>query len=168
MKKKKKENIIFGIIGILVIIIVIGFFYSAEQTRNKGFSFGNNLQSIQDVLKKSQTDFQTEMRILEEGDSTINEFLEFSENHILKMEEIILRYDSLEPPEAFVSSVELFRLSTQSQLESDKEMIQWLKTGDEGAKVRSDSLIQEAFEYELAALEKYNAGEYLMRKVTIK
>ena len=146
MKKRKKENIIFGIIGILAIIIVIGFFYSAEQTRNKGFAFGNDLQSIQDDLKKSQTDFQSEMRILEEGDSTLKEFLEFSEDHILKMEEIILRYDSLESPGVFVSSVELFRLSTQSQMESDKEMIQWIKTGDEGGKIRSDSLLQDAFE----------------------
>jgi len=159
LKKRKKQNIIFGIIGILAIIIVIGFFYSAEQTRNKGFFFGNNLQSIQEVLKKLQIDFQTELIRLEEGDSTSKEFLEFSEKHILKMEELILRYDSLDPPETFVSSVELFRLSTQSQMDSDKEMIQWVITGDEGAKIRSGYLIQDAFEYELAALEKYDAAK---------
>ncbi len=159
MKKRKKQNIIFGIIGILVIISVIGFYYSAEQTRNKGLSFGNNLQSIQEDLKKLQTEFETERRILEEGDITSKEFLEFSEKHILKIEELILRYDALESPEAFVSSIELFRLSTQSQLESDKEMIQWIQTGDEGAKIRSDSLIKDAFEFELAALEKYNAAK---------
>jgi hypothetical protein len=159
LKKRKKENIVFGIAGILVISIVIGLFYSAEQTRNKGFSFGNNLQNIQEDLKKIQTEFQVEIRILEEGDSTKSEFLEFSENHILKMEEIILRYDILEPPEAFFSSVELFKLSSQSQLESDVEMIEWIKSGDEGAKIRSDSLIKDSFEYELAALEKYNAAK---------
>jgi len=159
LKKRKKQNIIFGVIGILIIISVIGVFYSAEQTRNKGFSFGNYLQGIQEELKKLQTDFQTEIKILEEGDSTTSEFLEFSEKHILNMEELVLKYDTLEPPEAFTSSVELFRLSTQSQLESDKEMIQWIKTGDEGAKIRSDSLLQDAFEYELSALEKYNAAK---------
>lgn len=159
MKKRKKENIIFGIIGILVLVVVIGFFYSAEQTRNQGLSFGNNLQSIQEDLKQLQTDFHSEMRILDEGDSTLEEFLEFSENHILKMKELIFRYDSLEAPQAFVSSVELFRFSTQSQLESDIEMIQWIESGDEGAKIRSDALIKDAFEYELAALEKYNAAK---------
>ena len=159
MKKRKKQNIIFGVIGILIIISVIGVFYSAEQTRNKGFSFGNYLQGIQEELKKLQTDFQIEIKILEEGDSTTSEFLEFSEKHILNMEELVLKYDTLKPPEAFTSSVELFRLSTQSQLESDKEMIQWIETEDEGAKIRSDSLLQEAFEYELAALEKYNAAK---------
>ena len=133
--------------------------YSTEQNRLKGFSFGNNLQNIQDDLKKIQTNFQVELTVLEEEDSTLEEFLDFSEKHILKMEELILRYDELEPPEAFVSSVELFRLSSESQLESDKEMIQWVKTGDDGAKIRSDALIKDAFEYELAALEKYNAAK---------
>ncbi len=159
MKKRKKENIIFGVIGGLLIIIVIGFFYASEQTRNKGFSFGNDLQSIQEDLKKLQTNLQVEMKILEEGDTTLEEFSEFSEKHISDMEDLILRYDVLESPEAFVSSVELFKLSTQSQLESDKEMIQWILTEDEGAKIRSDSLFKDAFEYELAALEKYNAAK---------
>ena len=159
MKKRKKQNVIFGLIGIIIIISVIGVFYNAEQTRNKGFAFGNNLQIIQEELKKLQTNFQTEKTILEERGGSLSEFLEFSEKHILKMEDLVLRYDTLEPPEAFVSSVELFRLSTQSQLESDKEMIQWIKTGEEGSKIRSDSLIKDAFEYELAALEEYNAAK---------
>ena len=159
MKKRKKQNITLVIIGIIVIILVVGIFYAAEQTRNKGFAFGNNLQSIQDDLKKLQTGFQAEMRILEEGDSTLDEFLEFSEKHVLEMQELVNRYDSLEPPEAFVSSLELFKFSTLSQMESDMELIQWIKTKDEGAKIRSDSLINDAFEYELAALEKYNAAK---------
>jgi hypothetical protein len=159
LKKRRKENIIFGVIGIFLIIIVIGFFYSAEQTRNKGFAFGNNLQNIQDDLKKLKDDLRGEMRILEEGESTLDEFLEFSEKHVSKMEELVLRYDSLESPEAFKSSVELFKLSSQSQLESDKEMIIWISEEDDGAKIRSDSLIKDAFEYELAALEKYNAAK---------
>ena len=159
MKKRKKQNITLGIIGIIVIILVVGIFYAAEQTRNKGFAFGNNLQSIQDDLKKLQTGFQAEMRILEEGDSTLEDFLEFSEKHVLEMQELVNRYDSLEPPEAFVSSLELFKFSTLSQMESDMELIQWIKTKDEGAKIRSDSLINDAFEYELAALEKYNAAK---------
>ena len=69
----------------MVFALVISFFYSSEQTRIKGFTFGNNLQSIQDDLKKIQTDFQTETTIWEEGDSSKEEFLEFSNKHVLKM-----------------------------------------------------------------------------------
>ena len=73
------------------------------------------------------------------------------------MEELESRYDALDPPEVFASSVELFKLSAQSQLESDKEVIRWIQSGDMDAKIRSDSLMEESFVYEMAALAKFNA-----------
>ena len=133
------------------------YYYSAEQTRIKGFTFGNNLQRIQEDLKKIQTDFQSEITVWQDGDIGKDEFLGYSDIHILKMEELVSRYDTLDPPEAFSSSVELFKLSTQSQLESDKEIIRWIQSGDMDAKIRSDSLMEESFGYEMAALAKFNA-----------
>jgi hypothetical protein len=159
MKKKLRNNIIISIVAVLIIGIVVSFYYTAEQTRIKGFTFGNELQSIQEDLKKIQTDYQSEFVMWEDGEISKDEFLEFSKMHISKMEELISRYDTLAPPEAFATSVELFKLSTQSQLEGDKETILFVQTGDEGARVRSDSLIKEAFEYELEALAKFNAAK---------
>ena len=156
MSRKKRQNIILGIITIAIIGIVIVYYYSAEQTRIKGFTFGNNLQIIQEDLKKIQIDFQSEITIWKEGGISKDEFLEYSDAHILKMEELITKYDALEPPEAFSSSVELFKLSTQSQLESDKEIIRWIQSGDIDAKIRSDSLMEESFGYEMIALAKFN------------
>jgi len=163
LSRKKRQNIILGIIAIVVIGLVIVYYYSAEQTRIKGFTFGNNLQGIQEDLKKIQTDFQSEITMWEDGDISKDEFLEYSDAHISKMEELVSRYDALEPPEVFSSSVELFKLSTQSQLESDKEIIRWIQSGDIDAKIRSDSLMEESFGYEMAALAKFNdvkAGIY--------
>jgi len=157
LSRKKRQNIILGIIAIVVIGLVIVYYYSAEQTRIKGFTFGNNLQRIQDDLKKIQIEFQSEITVLENGDISKDEFLEYSDMHISKMEELVFRYDALDPPEAFSSSVELFKLSTQSQLESDKEIIRWIQSGDMDAKIRSDSLMEESFGYEMAALAKFNA-----------
>ena len=142
---------------IVVIGLVIVYYYSAEQTGIKGFTFGNNLQRIQEDLKKIQTDFQSEITVWEDGDISKDEFLEYSDAHISKMEELVSRYDILDPPEVFSSSVELFKLSTQSQLESDKEVIRWIQSGDMDAKIRSDSLMEESFGYEMAALAKFNA-----------
>ena len=159
MSKKKRNNIILGIIGIILIGLAIGYFYSTEQTRIRGLTFGNELQVIQEDLKMIETDFQSEITIFLEEDTTKDEFLEFSNSHILKMEDLILRYDDLSPPNAFVDSVKLFKLSAKSQLQADKEIIQWIKNDDENAKIRSDSLIQESFEYELAALAKFNAAK---------
>ena len=157
MSRKKRQNIILGIIAIVVIGLVITYYYSAEQTRIKGFTFGNNLQRVQEDLKKIQIDFQSEITVWEDGDISKDEFLEYSDAHISKMEELVSRYDALEPPEVFSSSVELFKLSTQSQLESDKEIIRWIQSGDMDAKIRSDSLMEESFGYEMAALAKFNA-----------
>jgi len=157
LSRKKRQNIILGIIAIVVIGFVIAYYYSAEQTRIKGFTFGNNLQRIQEDLKKIQTDFQSEITVWEDGDISKDEFLEYSDAHISKMEELVSRYDILDPPEVFSSSVELFKLSTQSQLESDKEIIRWIQSGDMDAKIRSDSLMEESFGYEMAALAKFNA-----------
>jgi len=163
LSRKKRQNIILGIIAIVVIGLVIVYYYSAEQTRIKGFTFGNNLQGIQEDLKKIQTDFQSEITMWEDGDISKDEFLEYSDAHISKIGELVSRYDALEPPEVFSSSVELFKLSTQSQLESDKEIIRWIQSGDIDAKIRSDSLMEESFGYEMAALAKFNdvkAGIY--------
>ena len=86
-------------------------------------------------------------------------FLEFAEKHEREMEKIILRYDNLQIPQSFVSSVELFKLSAETQLESDNYMIEWVMTGDETAQIRSDSLLQQSFEYEMAALSKFKLAQ---------
>lgn len=143
----------------MIIFLVIGYNYSAEQTKIKGFNFGNELQIIQEELKNIETNFQSEIIIYQEGETSLEEFLEFSDKHISKIEELILRYDKLEPPTAFESSVELFKFSSQSQLRADKEIIKWIRGNDDAAKIRSDALMQDAFEYELAALAKYNAAK---------
>ena len=150
---------LLGIIAAVLITLVIGYNYSAEQNKIKGFNFGNNLLAIQEDLKKIETDFQSEITIFQEGETSLEEFLEYSNMHISKIEELILRYDNLEPPYAFTSSVDFFKLSSQSQLEADKETILWIKHNDEHAKIRSDSLLQDAFEFELAALAKFNAAK---------
>jgi len=75
------------------------------------------------------------------------------------MEEIIIKYDDLTPPKQFAASVQLFKLSTQSQLDSDKEYIEAIITNDTSHNIRSDSLIQESFEYEMMALREFNAAK---------
>jgi len=96
LSKKKRKNILLGIIAAVLITLVIGYNYSAEQTKIKGFNFGNNLLAIQEDLKKIETDFQSEITIFQEGETSLEEFLEYSNMHISKIEELILRYDNLD------------------------------------------------------------------------
>jgi hypothetical protein len=159
LKKKQKQNIALAVIAAVIIGGIVWYNYYIDQIKVKGFSFGNELQQIQEDLKKLQNDFDSKMVQLEEGGITKEEFLEYSKNHVFELENLIPRYEKLTPPEPFFSSVELFKLSTEAQLESDKEFIMWVETGNDSHKIRSDSLIQESFQYELAALSEYKAAQ---------
>ncbi|MDO8640343.1 MAG: hypothetical protein Q7R33_02265 [Nitrosarchaeum sp.] len=166
MKKSKKQNIIIVSIAIIIIIAIgsiASYRYSVDQTRQKGLQFGNELQQIQEEVKQLQTEFNSKVIQWKEGDLSQQELSEYSKTHIEKLQNVILKYDNLIPPKQFAPSVELFKLSTQAQLDSDKEFIEWVKTSDNSHNIRSDSLLQESFEYEMMALGEFNAAKSGLR-----
>jgi hypothetical protein len=163
LKKSKKQNIIIASIAIIIIGAIVGYNYSVDQTKQKGLKFGNELQQIQEEVKQLQTEFNSKFIQWKEGDLSQQELSEYSKTHVEKLQNVILKYDDLMPPKQFAPSVELFKLSTQTQLDSDKEFIEWIKTNDDSHKIRSDSLIQESFEYEMTALGEFNAAKVGLR-----
>ncbi len=146
-------------VGVIIVGLAIFFTYSADQARIRGFNFGNNLQAIQDELKQTQTEFYSKKALFDENSISKQEFLEFSESHLQKMQEIFEKYDELTPPESFANSVELFKISTQKQIESDRFLVEWIRTNDTSNKVRSDLLLQESFENEMAALASFTKAK---------
>ncbi|HXW03186.1 MAG TPA: hypothetical protein VD651_02865, partial [Nitrosarchaeum sp.] len=70
MKKKQKQNIALAAIAAIVISGIIVYNYYADQNKVRGFNFGNELQQIQDDLKKLQNEFDSKMIQFEEGDLT--------------------------------------------------------------------------------------------------
>jgi len=157
--KKKVQNIIIVIIAILIIGSIIAYNYSVDQTKQKGFQFGVELEQIQKEIKELQTKFYSEKTRWEEGDISKEELLEFYEEHLKDFQEIISKYDKVSPPELFKSSVELLKISSETQLESDLQFIEWIKTGDESAKIRSDTQFQEALEYEMQGLVEFYSAK---------
>ena len=164
MKKKpvqpSKKGLYFAIaIGIVIIGLVIGVSYYIEQAKIAGQRFGNNLEQIQSDLKKEISDYESKLTIWQERGLTKQVMLQISENHLAELEKIVERYDKLVPPQAFASSVELFKRSTQTQIESDKLLKKWIETGDNSIKIRSDEILQQSFEYETSALASYNKAK---------
>jgi len=159
--KKKKQTIVYAAIAIGVIIIALSIFfvYSNDQAKERGKAFGKALEFIQDDLRKLTHSFDSKVSIFKQGSIDKETFLEFAEKHQHEMKKIILRYDNLQIPQTFVPSVELFKLSSETQLESDKQMVEWIRTGDETARIRSDSLLQQSFEYEMTALSKFKLAQ---------
>jgi hypothetical protein len=159
LKKNKIQNITIAAIGIIIIIAIIAYNYSAEQTKQKGFQFGNELAQIQQDVSELQTKFYSEKTKWDEGDITKEELVKYYKEHVDKFEDIISRYDELSTPKLFESSVELFKISSETQLKSDIEYIKWITSGDELAKVRSDTQIQEAYEYENLGLAEFQLAK---------
>lgn len=159
MKKKKKQNIILVVIIIVIISGIVIYNYSADQTKQKGFQFGNELDQIQTEVKELQTLFYSKKTQFEEGEITEDELFEHYEKHVEEFKKIISQYDALVPPESFQSAVDLLRLSSQTQLDSDVQYIEWMETGDESFKIRSDSQYQQALEYEMAGLVEYYSAK---------
>jgi hypothetical protein len=147
------------VIVVAIIVGIVSYNYSAEQTRQKGFAFGNELEKIQTDVKELQTQFYSKKAQWEEGTITQDELFLHYEKHVGKFKEIIYRYDKLVPPESFQSAVDLLKLSSQTQLDSDVQYIEWMKTGDESYKVRSDSQYQESLEYEMSGLVEYYSAK---------
>ena len=145
--------------GIGIIALAIFFTYSADQAKNRGQYYGDSLKSIQEELKQIQTEFYSKKTMLDENTMTTQDFVAFGNTHIQNMKEILAKYDTLSPPETFVKSTELFKASTQKQIESDESLIEWIATNDTSHKIRSDLLLQESFENEMAALASFNQAK---------
>ena len=164
MKKKpvksgKKGFYFVIVIGAVIIGLVIAVNYHVDQAKISGQRFGINLEQIQADLKKEVSDYESKLTSWKEGQITKQDILQISENHLLELEKILKRYDKLITPQTFVSSVELFKRSTQTQIESDKLLKEWVETGDNSTKIRSDELLQQSFEYETSALASFNMAK---------
>ena len=159
MKKKKIQNIIILSIAVIIIGAIIAYNYSVDVTKQKGLQFGNELSQIENEISQIQNKFYSEKTMWIEGDITKDELLKFYDGHIENFKELISKYDKLTPPESFQSSVSLLKMSAETQLESDLQLIDWIKTGNEDSKIRSDALIQEAYEYQNLGLVEFQTAK---------
>ena len=156
--KKKKQTTIYAAIAVGVIIIALSIFfvYSSDQAKERGKAFGKALEFIQDDLRTLTHSFDSKISMSKQGDIDKEMFLEFTEKHEREMEKIVLRYDNLQIPQQFKPAVELFKLSAETEFEANKYVIEWIKTGDETALIRSDYLYEQSLQYEQAALLEFN------------
>jgi len=156
--KKNKRSTMYAAISVGVIIIALSMFfvYSSDQAKERGKAFGKAIEFVQDDLRKQTHSFDSKVSMFKQGDISKDEFLDFAEKHENEMEKIILRYNNLQTPKVFVPAVDLFKLSAETQFEADKYVREWIRTGDETAKIRSDSFYYQSLQYEQAALFEFN------------
>ncbi|HET6457931.1 MAG TPA: hypothetical protein VFG24_03520 [Nitrosopumilaceae archaeon] len=164
MKKKKdpnpKRKIRMAVVaGAIIIGIVIMLNYNLDQAKISGQSFGDSLAQIQNDLKNETANYDAKITLYQNGNITKQDILQISDAHIAVLIETLSKYNKIKPPEPFAPSLELFRLSTQAQLDSDKLLKQWIQTGDNSTKIRSDQLLGQSFYYETRALDSFNKAK---------
>ena len=164
MKKKRspnpKKRIHIAILaGTTIIIVAIVLSYNFDQAGLKGQKFGNDLALIQSDLKNETQSFDYQLSLYEKNQLSRSDMLNITDKHIEKMQNFLIKYDNLNPPEPFVPSLQLFRLSTQTQLESDQLLREWVQTGDNVTRIKSDNLLQQSFQYEMNALQSFNSAK---------
>lgn len=159
MKKKQKQRIALVSIITIILASVIGYNYYIDQIKIKGGIFSTQIEQIQNDVKQLLRDYESKIISMEEGDLTKEEFLKYSEQHFTKMEELILRYDDLDTPAPFISSVEFLKLSTESQLEGDRQIALWIETGEKEYDIRATELYQESATFELTGLGKFKEAQ---------
>ena len=144
MKNLKKS--FFFIFGIL---FFLGFqSASAELT--------DDITKIHNELQEIQSKFNHKISSWTNGDITSQEFLDYSSTHKANMENLISKFNQLHIPQDFVIGVELLKSSVVTQLESDKNYIKFIETGDESYKEISNDLLQKAFLKESEGIAHYN------------
>ena len=164
LKKKKAPNPkkkmqIAIIAGALIIAGVIMLYYNLDQAKISGQSFGNSLEQIQNVLINETADYDSKLALYQNGSITKQDMMQISDEHIAILNDVLSKYNNLKPPEPFAPSLELFRLSAQEQLDSYKLVKEWIQTGDNSTKVRSDQLFGQSFYYETRALDSFNKAK---------
>jgi len=144
------------LVGVIIVAMSIFFIYSSDQAKMRGEAFGKALEFIQEDLRKLTHSFDSKVSMFKQGDISKGELLEFTEKHEREMEKIIVRYDNLQTPQPLIPAVKLFKLSAETQFDADKYIIEWIRTGDDTAHIRSVSSYEQSLQYEQAGLFEFN------------
>ncbi len=145
--------------GVAIVAIVILVNYYLDQTTLSGQRFGDQLAQIQADLKNETQSFDANLTQYKHGQISRDHMLQITDAHILAVKNILPRYDNLKAPELFKPSLQLFRLSTETQIESDKTLRDWIATGDNASSAKSDQLLQQSFQYEMNALQSFESAK---------
>jgi hypothetical protein len=160
VRKKKEPNpkirmqVAIGL-GVAVIAIVILVNYYLDQTQISGQRFGDQLAQIQTDLKNVTLSFDAQETQYNNGNIPKIQMLKITDDHIKTLQSFLPRYDQLKTPDLFVPSLQLFRLSTETEIERTNTFREWIVTGDNATKEKSDELFQQAYQYEMSALTSY-------------
>ena len=130
-KKSKKNKNSSRVLAVSIVLILIGisifYFYSADQAKIRGYEFGNEIQTLQQDIHDEQSRFISSIARWEENTISDEEMIRIGDEHIDIFNQLLEKYDYLQPPDSFSRSVKLFKMSLEYQIESHEHRLEWIK-----------------------------------------
>ena len=146
-------------LGVITIAGVILVNYYLDQTKLSGQRFGDQLAQIQLDLKNETQSFDGHFTQYKNEQISKDQMLKITDDHVKAVQNILPRYDELKAPDLFTPSLQLFRLSTETQIQSDNALREYIVTGNNATMEKSDQLLQQSFQYEMNALQSYEKAK---------
>ena len=146
-------------LGVITIAGVILVNYYLDQTKLSGQRFGDQLAQIQLDLKNETQSFDGHLTQYKNEQISKDQMLKITDDHVKAVQNILPRYDELKAPDLFTPSLQLFRLSTETQIQSDNALREYIVTGNNATMEKSDQLLQQSFQYEMNALQSYEKAK---------
>lgn len=128
------------------------------------------LSDLEKSLQNETLSYDGQLSLYEHGNLTQQEILDISDRHLSNMANFLGECQHLELPNAFQPSLPLFCLSIQSQMDSDKMLHDWIDTGNETLREKSDTMLNDSFNYETKGLHILlnESSSYQMSPVWVK
>lgn len=153
----KSLKILF-IMGIIIVICISSLYiHNDELNVEKCITLHHELELLQNELNIIQSGFDKKIKTFQNNLVSKEKIIQYSNEYNKNLEILSNKYDDLEVPTNLLNSINLFKLSVDTQQQSNNLIIKWIQDNNQSNLRRSDYLLQNAYEYESGARSLYNS-----------
>lgn len=157
MMNHKSLKILF-IMGIIIVICISSLYiHNDELNVEKCITLHHELELLQNELNIIQSRFDKKMKTFQNNLVSKEKITQYSNEYNKNLEILSNKYDDLEVPANLLNSINLFKLSVDTQQQSNNLIIKWIQDNNQSNLRRSYYLLQNSYEYESGALSLYNS-----------
>jgi hypothetical protein len=155
-KDPKSQQILVAAIGGGIIAVVLGISFVLMIQATNSENYIKTIQSVYDQSRIFTQTYEDSIANWQNGQMTKEEMLRITDRQLEKLDGLLTKLKSMEPPDKFRAAHELGILSLSHELQSDKHMRNYIETGNDDEYQMSVELLQKAFDYEREAFDEFS------------
>ncbi len=155
-KDPKSKQFLVIVIGSAIIATTLGISFVLMTQATESENYVKSIQIISDQSRAFTQTYENSISEWHDGEISSEEMLQITDDHLEKLDGLLAKLRSMEPPEKFRLAHELSILSLSHELQSDKHMRNYIETGSDDEYDRSVEFLQKAYDYETQAFEEFN------------